>query len=73
MSCIIMGIVQCFSDVLAVFIKNTIFRNLRRKSTIVYQFLQFKLRNVGDKCLYKIKKLFCINISKENMNDLDLK
>ena len=34
MSCIIMGIVQCISVVLAVFIKNTIFRNFRRKSTI---------------------------------------
>ena len=42
MSCIIMGIVQCISVVLAVFIKNTIFRNLRRKSTIFDQFLSFK-------------------------------
>ena len=50
MSCIIMGIVQCISVVLAVFIKNTIFRNLRRKSTILYQFL--KLQIVEDKCLY---------------------
>ena len=53
MSYKIMGIVQCISVVLAVFIKNTIFRNLRRKSTIFYQFLKFNLRNVEDKFLYK--------------------
>ena len=36
--CIIMGIVQCISVILAVFIKNTIFTNLRRKSTIFDHF-----------------------------------
>ena len=55
MSCIIMGIVQCISVILAVFIKNTIFRTIRRKSTIVDQFLLFKLQNVEDKCLYKMQ------------------
>ena len=38
MSGIIMGIVQCISVVLAFFIKNTILRNLRRKSTIFEKF-----------------------------------
>ena len=55
MPCIIKGIVQCIIVVLAVFIKNTIFRNLRRKSTIFEQFLNFKLQNVKDKCLYKMQ------------------
>ena len=55
MSCLIMGIVQCISVVLAFFIKNTIFRNLRRKSTFFDQFLKFKLQNVEDKCLYKMQ------------------
>ena len=50
-----MGIVQCISVILAVFIKNTIFRNLRRKSTIFDQFLSFNLQNVEDKCLYKMQ------------------
>ena len=55
MSCIIMGIVQCISVVFAVFIKNTIFRNLRRKSTIFDQFLLFNLQNVEEKCIYKMQ------------------
>ena len=56
MSCLFMGIVQCISVVLAVFfIKNTVFRNLRRKSTIFDQFLKFKLQNVEGKCLYKVQ------------------
>ena len=55
MSCKIIGIVQCISVILAVFIKNTIFRNLRRKSTIIDQFLKFKSQNVEDKCLYKMQ------------------
>ena len=55
MSCIIMGIVQCISAVLAVFIKNTIFRNLWRKFTIFDQFLLFKLQNVEGKCLHKMQ------------------
>ena len=55
MSCIIMGIVQCISDVFAVFIQNTIFRNLRRNSTIFDQLLYFKVQNVEDKCLYKMQ------------------
>ena len=38
-SCIIMGIEECISAVLAVFIESTIFRNLRRKSTNFDQFL----------------------------------
>ena len=50
-----MGIVQNVSVVLAVFIKNTIFRNLRRKSTIFDQFLSFELQNGEDKCLYKMQ------------------
>ena len=55
MSCIIMGIVQCISVGLAVFIKNTIFRNLSSKSTIFDQFLKFKLQNGYDKSLYKMQ------------------
>ena len=55
MSCIIMGIVQCISVVLAVFIKNTIFRNLRRKSTIFDHFLSLNFQNVEDKCLNKMQ------------------
>ena len=55
MSCIIMGIVQCISVVLTVFIQNTILRNLRKKSTIFDQFQKFKLQNVGDKWLYKMQ------------------
>ena len=55
MCCIIVGIVQCISVALAVFIKNANFRNLRRKSTIFDQFLKFKLQNVEDKCLYKMQ------------------
>ena len=61
MSCIIMGIVQSISVVLAVFIKNTIFRNSRRKSTIFDQFLLFKLQNVEDKCLYKSSVSYLFN------------
>ena len=52
---IIMGIVQCISVVFAVFIKNAILRNLRRKSTVFDQFLNFKLQNVEDKFLYKMQ------------------
>ena len=55
MSSIIMGIVQCISVILAVFIKNTIFRNLRRKSTIFDQYHKLKLQNVEDKWLYKMQ------------------
>ena len=55
MSCIIMGMAQSISAVLAVFIKNTVFRNLRKKSIIVGKFLQIKLQNVVDKCLYKMQ------------------
>ena len=55
MSCIIIGIVQCIGVILAVFIKNTIFWNLRRKSTIFDKFIQFKLQNVEDKCLLKMQ------------------
>ena len=55
MSCIIMDIVQCISVIFAVFIKNTISRNLRRKSTIFDQFHKFKLQNVEDKWLYKMQ------------------
>ena len=50
-----MDIVQCISVLLAVFIKNTVFRNLRRKSIIFDQFLLFKLQNVVDKYLYKMQ------------------
>ena len=55
MSCIIMGMAQSIRVVLAVFIKNTVFRNLRRKSIIFGQFLLIKLQNVVDKCLYKMQ------------------
>ena len=55
MSCIIMGKVQRFSVVLAVFIKKTIFRNLRIKSKIYDQLHKFKLKNVEDKWLYKMQ------------------
>ena len=55
MSCIIMGIVQCISVVLAVFIKNTSFGNLRRKTTIFDKFHKFKLQNVEDKWLFKMQ------------------
>ena len=72
MSCIIMGKVQCISVVLAVFITNTIFRNLRRKSTFFTNFFNSNCK------MYKISvfircKQFCINIEIGNMNYLDLK
>ena len=66
MSCIIMGIVQCISVVLAVFIKNAIYRNLKRKSTVFDQYLKFKLQNVEDKCLYKMQTVLCQYLNRKH-------
>ena len=65
MFCIIIGIVQCICVVFAVFIKNTILRNLRRKSTIFDQFLLFKLQNVEDKFLYKMQTVLYQYLNKK--------
>ena len=65
---IIMGIVQYISVVLAgfFFIKNTILRNLRRKSTIFDQFLYFKLQNVEDKFIYKMQTVLYQYLNKKH-------
>ena len=70
MSCIIIGIVQCISVVLAVFIKNTIFRNLRRTCTIFDQFLLFNLQNLEDKCFNKMQTVLYQYLNRK-MNYLD--
>ena len=62
MSCIIMGIVQCISVVLAVFIKNTIFRNLRRKTQVLTNFFH---SNVEDKCFYKMRTVLYQYLSRQ--------
>ena len=65
MFCIIMEIVQCISVVLAVFIKNTIFRYLRRKTPFFDQFHEFKLQNVEHKWLYKMQTVLYQYLNKK--------
>ena len=71
MSCIIMGIVQCINVGLAVFIKNTIFRNLRRIPQFLTNFFNSKCKM--EKIGVFICKQFCINIQIGNINYLDFK
>ena len=55
MSCIFVGIVQCISVVLAVFIKTLYLGIWGENPQFLDQFLLFKLQNVEDKCLYKMQ------------------